>query len=107
MALKKYLFQKFKNTPLTNFAIDVEKITLQKRNNLILNIDGFIAVSIIDIFQNNDLFSQTDIEELLDLDLLNGFFLLARTIGLCGHWIDQKRLNQPLYRCDEKDIKYL
>ena len=30
----------------------MEKITLQKKNNLILNVDGFIAVSMLDVLRN-------------------------------------------------------
>jgi len=39
---------------------------------------------------------------LLDLgfpvESLNGFFILARTIGLIGHWIDQKQQSARLIR---------
>ncbi|MBI5756220.1 MAG: hypothetical protein HZA12_04775, partial [Nitrospirae bacterium] len=32
------------------------------------------------------------------VESLNGFFILARTIGLIGHWIDQKQQSARLIR---------
>lgn len=36
--------------------------------------------------------------------VLNGLFVLGRSIGFIGHHIDQKRLKQPLYRHPADDI---
>ncbi|GAA5829853.1 hypothetical protein JCM3770_001806, partial [Rhodotorula araucariae] len=36
--------------------------------------------------------------ESVQIGTLNGLFVLGRSIGLCGHFLDQKRLKQPLYR---------
>ena len=58
---------------LTNFAKEVEKITLQKKNNLILNVDGFIAVSILDGLLHH--FDKEYVERLLELDIFNAFFI--------------------------------
>ncbi len=38
---------------------------------------------------------------------LNGLFVLGRTTGFIGHFIDQKRLKQGLYRHPWDDIVYL
>jgi len=32
---------------------------------------------------------------------------MARTIGLIGHFLDQKRMKQPLYRHPWDDITYV
>jgi len=37
----------------------------------------------------------------VDIEGLNGFFVIARTIGLCGHWVDQKKNNSRLLRLFE------
>jgi ATP citrate (pro-S)-lyase len=37
-------------------------------------------------------FTQEEIEQYLTSDLFNGFFVLARSVGLIGHYLDQKRL---------------
>jgi len=38
---------------------------------------------------------------------LNGLFVLGRSIGLIGHYLDQKRLKQGLYRHPWDDIAYM
>lgn len=44
------------------------------------------------------LFTQVEINDIVSIGYLNGLFVLARSIGLIGHALDQKRLGQPLYR---------
>jgi citrate synthase len=39
--------------------------------------------------------------------VLNGLFVLGRSIGFIGHFLDQKRLQQGLYRHPWDDICYL
>jgi len=41
---------------------------------------------------------QAEIKDIVKIGYLNGLFVLARSIGLIGHALDQKRLQQPLYR---------
>ena len=84
----------------------MEQITLQKRNNLILNVDGFIACSLLDCF-NSIGYTKEDVSSIIENGLLNGFFVLGRTIGFIGHYYDQKRLKQGLYRVPSKDVKYI
>ncbi len=55
-----------------------------KKDNLILNVDGTMAAVLVDIG--------------FPVDSLNGFFILSRTIGLIGHWVDQKRQDSRLIR---------
>jgi citrate synthase len=47
------------------------------------------------------------ISEIIDNGLLNGFFVLGRTMGFIGHYYDQKRLKQGLYRFPKDDINYV
>ena len=56
---------------------------------------------------NNLKFSKEEIEEIIENGLFNGFFVLGRTIGFIGHWYDQRRLKQGLFRLNKNDIKYL
>jgi hypothetical protein len=37
-------------------------------------------------------------DEVVEIGYLNALFVVARSIGLIGHALDQKRLQQPLYR---------
>lgn len=105
--LDKFIKENFpiESQKLTEFAFDVEKITLQKKNNLILNVDGLIAVSMVDALLY--LFKKDEVEDILENELMNAFFVLGRSIGFIGHWYDQRRLKQGLFRLSDKDIQYL
>ncbi|MFV1951432.1 MAG: citrate/2-methylcitrate synthase [Nitrospinota bacterium] len=80
------------STPVLDFAMEVEHRTLQKRPNLILNVDGTMAAILVDIG--------------FPLETLNGFFILARTIGLIGHWVDQKQQGSRLIRLFKYLVNY-
>jgi len=41
---------------------------------------------------------------MVNADLFNAFFVLARSIGFIGHYLDQQRLNEGLYRTPWDDI---
>jgi citrate synthase len=45
--------------------------------------------------------------EYIEMGCLNGLFVLGRTTGFIGHYLDQKRLKQGLYRHPWEDIVYL
>ena len=93
----KYLVEYVKNhttlhTPCLDFALEVEKVTTAKKDNLILNVDGTIGCILVDLnFPEHS---------------LNGFFVLARTIGMIGHWIDQNNQNARLIRLYDYLINY-
>jgi len=79
-------------TPHLDFALEVEQMTAAKKDNLILNVDGTMAAVLVDIG--------------FPVDSLNGFFVLARTIGLIGHWTDQKRQGSRLIRLFNYLVNY-
>jgi ATP-citrate lyase alpha-subunit len=80
------------STPHLDFALEVEKITAAKKDNLILNVDGTMAAVLVDLG--------------FPVDTLNGFFILARTIGMIGHWCDQKRQGSRLIRLFDYLVNY-
>lgn len=103
--MKDYVKSHFKATPLLDYALEVEKITTSKRDNLILNVDGCIGICFADLLRielGNDLAN-----EYIRMGALNGLFVLGRSIGLMGHYLDQNRLKQPLYRHPWDDIAYM
>ena len=102
--LKTYAKTHFAPTRYLDYALEVEKVTLQKAENLILNVDGCLAVCFLDGLHACGEFTSEDIQEIVELGYLNGFFALSRSIGLIGHILDQKRLREPLYRHPEEDI---
>jgi len=103
--IKEYAKSHFKATPLLDYALEVEKITTAKRDNLILNVDGCIGICFADLLRHE--FGKELAAEYINLGALNGLFVLGRTIGLMGHYLDQNRLKQPLYRHPWDDIAYM
>ncbi len=105
--LKNYAFKNFPHTKYLDYAVEVEKVTTRKRNTLILNVDGCIGVSFLDLLNACGSFSPREIEEMVEIGYLNALFALGRSIGIIGHIFDQKRLKSGLYRHPWDDILYL
>jgi ATP citrate (pro-S)-lyase len=103
--IKEYVKKNFKSTPLLDYALEVEKITTSKKDNLILNVDGCIGICFADLLRSE--FPKEDADMYIKLGALNGLFVLGRSIGLIGHFLDQKRLKQGLYRHPWDDIAYM
>ncbi len=103
--IKEYAKKHFKSTPLLNYALEVEKITTSKKDNLILNVDGCIGICFVDMLRNE--MPKKEADDYVMMGALNGLFLLGRTIGLAAHFLDQKRLKQGLYRHPWDDIAYM
>lgn len=95
------------NTSVLGFALGVEEVTLKKKANLILNVDGCIAAAFVDMLRSCRAFTREEADQLVAAGCLNGLFVLARSIGFIGHILDQKRLNQGLYRHPFHDIAYI
>jgi ATP citrate (pro-S)-lyase len=105
--IRQFAIEHFPRTDVLEFALEVEKVTTKKRSNLILNVDGCIAVCFVDLLRNCGAFTQEEADEQIENGCLNGLFVLGRSIGFIGHFLDQKRLKQPLYRHPWDDISYL
>lgn len=88
------------------YAKKVEAYTLQKANNLVLNIDGAIGSLFADMLRGVGKYSDNEVMEVLELGGLNGLFTLSRSMGFIGHALDQKRMKQPLYRHPWEDVLY-
>ncbi|MHA1975133.1 MAG: citrate/2-methylcitrate synthase [Candidatus Hodarchaeales archaeon] len=95
--LKEFVFSNFQKHPYLDFALEVEKLTTSKRNNLILNVDGCIGICFLDLMENLDL-SPEEKQDVIEAEVLNGLFVLGRSIGMMGHIFDQKRQRAGLYR---------
>ncbi|XP_037893422.1 ATP-citrate synthase-like [Glossina fuscipes] len=92
---------------IKEFALEVEKITTSKKPNLILNVDGVIATSFVDMLRNCGSFTSEEAQEYINVGAINSLFVLGRSIGFIGHYMDQKRLKQGLYRHPWDDISYV
>jgi len=105
--VKEFCQANFPSTKLLDYAIAVETVTTSKKDNLILNVDGAVAVCFVDLLRNCGAFSAEEAEDYLKMGVLNGLFVLGRSIGLIAHFLDQKRLRTGLYRHPWDDITYL
>ena len=105
--IKEFVRDKFPRSPLFDYALKVEAVTTRKRSNLILNVDGAIAVAFVDLLRESGRFTRDEADRYLKMGILNGIFVLGRTTGFIGHYIDQLRLDQGLYRHPWDDISYI
>ena len=99
------LVQTFPTQTHFTLAKAVEVLTLEKKPSLILNVDGHIAALLLD-FMTDLGFSAEEKQQYIDAWLFNGLFVLARSIGFIGHYLDQQRLQEGLYRTPFEDILY-
>ena len=104
--LKDYARKHFPMTPYLDYALEVEKLTTAKRDNLILNVDGCIGILCCDMWRSIG-HTPEEVKEFVALGALNGLFVLGRSIGLMGHIMDQKRLRAGLWRQPWEDILYM
>ncbi|KAJ2523133.1 ATP citrate lyase subunit 1 [Coemansia sp. RSA 2049] len=105
--ITEFAHKHFPATPILDYARSVEGITTAKKDNLILNVDGAIGVLFVDLLRHSGAFSREEADEYARIGTLNGLFVLGRSIGFIGHYLDQKRLKQGLYRHPWDDISYL
>ncbi len=90
--LVKFAKKNLPKTPNLDFALAVEQDLLKKNEKLILNIDGAIGAILLDLG--------------FPIEGIDGFFVLARTIGLIAHYIDQKQRGTSLIRLPKDLIFY-
>lgn len=88
----------------TKFAKKVEEITLTKKPQLILNVDGAIACLALDMLLIKEKLSKAELEELIRCEFFNAIFILSRSVGFAAHFIEQKRLDEGLFRLPDSDI---
>ncbi|WP_281951126.1 citrate/2-methylcitrate synthase [Nitrosophilus kaiyonis] len=103
--LKKFANENFPQTSLLDYALEVEKLTTSKKENLILNVDGTIGILMVDMWRALG-YPEKEIDTFIESGVLNSFFILGRTIGFIGHVLDEKRLGMPMYRHPFDDILY-
>ena len=105
--VKEFAKKHFRNTDVMDFALQVEQVTTKKKSNLILNVDGCIACAFVDLLRSCGAFTRQEADEAITNGTLNGLFVMGRTCGFIGHYLDQKRLKQGLYRHPVDDINYI
>lgn len=103
--LHNYINTNFVNIDALIYAKKVESILLTKKDNLILNVDGYIACAIICEFIGCN--KESDLVEYIKLnDYFNSLFIISRTIGLCAIYGDQKRIGDNIFRFPTYAVMY-
>lgn len=87
-----------------DYARSVEVVTTAKKGSLILNVDGTIAALMLDILETKEGFDEESIKELIDIDFFNALFVIPRIVGFTAHYLDQKRLDEGLFRLPDEDV---
>jgi ATP citrate (pro-S)-lyase len=85
-------------------ARSIERITTQKKANLILNVDGMIAALMLDMLSEKEGYTKEELQKLVDIELLNALFILSRSVGFVAHALDQKRNDEGLFRLPDEDV---
>ncbi len=91
--------------PHYDFARAVESVTTAKNGSLILNVDGAIAALALDILSEAEGYTNDELTELIETELFNAFFVIPRTVGFIGHFLEQKRNDEGLFRLPD-DLLY-
>jgi ATP citrate (pro-S)-lyase len=94
LAEKKYL----------KFAEEVEAITTSKKSNLILNVDGALAAVLMDALAETEDYTETKLQQLVDIEFFNAILILSRSIGMTSHFLDQKRIDEGLFRLSPNEV---
>lgn len=63
--VKEFVLKHFPSHKLLDYALAVESVTTSKKDNLILNVDGAVAVCFVDLIRNCGAFSAEEAEEYL------------------------------------------
>lgn len=102
--LVEHVKREFPSHSMLDYALAVQSVTTAKKDSLILNVDGCLAVCFVDLLRDSGAFTPEEADEYIKIGTLNGIFVLGRSIGFIGHHLDQKRLKAPLYRHPADDI---
>ena len=70
--VKDFVQKRFPSHELLDYAIAVETVTTSKKDNLILNVDGCVAVCFVDLMRSSGAFSAEEAEDYMKMGVLNG-----------------------------------
>ncbi len=95
-----------KKARFTNYALAIQKITTAKKGNLILNVDGAMAAVLLDLLSEKENLTDLELHELIQIEFFNAYFVLARSVGFTAHYLDQRRMDEGLFRLSPKEVIY-
>ncbi|KAL1712624.1 ATP-citrate synthase subunit 1 [Schizophyllum commune] len=80
--VKEYVRKNFPSHSLRDYALAVEKVTTSKKDTLILNVTGCIAVCFVDFLRDPGTFTLEEADEYIKIGTLDGLFVFSRSISL-------------------------
>jgi len=95
---------KLTSHPHFDYAKSIEAITTTKKGTLILNVDGYIAALMLDVLQQEEKMNVDELRQLIDADFFNALFVIPRSLGFVAHYLDQKRIDEGLFRLPDEDV---
>ena len=101
------LTQGLEKRQFTAFAQAIESETVQKKGNLILNVDGAIAAGLLDILHEKEGYGPDELAKLVEIEFFNALFVLSRSVGFMAHYFDQKRIDEGIFRLGDDHVTKL
>lgn len=95
---------KLSSHPHFDYAKSIEAITSSKKGTLILNVDGHIAALMLDVLSGEENMAKEELKLLIEADFFNALFVIPRAVGFTAHYLDQKRLDEGLFRLPDSDV---
>ena len=75
--VKEYVRKHFPSHSLLDYALAVEKVTTSKKDTLILNVDGCIAVCFVDLLRDSGAFTPEEADEYVKVSTHSGPYSLT------------------------------
>lgn len=80
--VKEFVKKRFPTYKLLEYALAVETVTTSKKDNLILNVDGCVAVCFVDLLRNCGAFTPEEAEDYLKVTRPSGICYIVCTLML-------------------------
>ena len=58
----------------------------------------------LDVLATEEGYDAAELDQLIRADFFNALFVIPRTIGFVAHYLDQKRLDEGLFRLPDDDV---
>ena len=68
--IKNFVQANFPSCEILKYALEVEKVTTAKKDNLILNVDGVVGVAFVDLLRGSGAFGREEAEEYIKVSSL-------------------------------------
>ena len=71
-----------------------------------VKIDGAISALFLDFLKEKESLTSSYLSALIEDGFFNSLFIIARSVGFIGNYLDQKRIDEGLFRLSDDDIYF-